>query len=371
MKNRICLVLLILTTHLSVFCETLYPVKILFENEMSGSRNEWTDIKMYKNELLVVKSERKEPYFGSPDAVYLNSYNIEDNTIHNIGYLKGKLLQLDLMNEESIIIESHENTGAEYYVYSEDKHCFFMIGKPEPGKKNMNIVPDVVSKGNCYTLNWTDIGDYFVKIETLFPEEDKPIIVIDKQGNIVNSLLFTLTGDDNLDYEYIKATSNSDYLFLHARLTPSSKEIDNRLIGNNKRLVYIIYKLISDDQVSSACTEVVDITEIPSDAEMPAYKVTTRTVDASSLIVPLKPDAKNLKASDNLRLRKTELTSSEIITTMLKGTPVKIIAIGRQETIDGITGNWVQVEVLPGGKDRNGNPIPTGTTGWCFGGYLE
>ncbi len=83
------------------------------------------------------------------------------------------------------------------------------------------------------------------------------------------------------------------------------------------------------------------------------------------------PTAKILKAADNLRLRKTELTSSEVITTMLKGTPVKIVATGRQETIDGITGNWVQVEVQSGGKDRNGSPIPAGTTGWCFGGYLE
>jgi len=81
--------------------------------------------------------------------------------------------------------------------------------------------------------------------------------------------------------------------------------------------------------------------------------------------------AKILKAADNLRLRKTELTSSEVVTTMLKGTPVKVIATGRQDIIDGITANWVQVEIQPGGKDRNGNAIPAGTTGWCFGGYLE
>ncbi len=95
------------------------------------------------------------------------------------------------------------------------------------------------------------------------------------------------------------------------------------------------------------------------------------TIDQSSTPASTTPTAKILKAADNLRLRKTELTSSEVITTMLKGTPVKIVATGRQETIDGITGNWVQVEVQSGGKDRNGSPIPAGTTGWCFGGYLE
>ncbi len=95
------------------------------------------------------------------------------------------------------------------------------------------------------------------------------------------------------------------------------------------------------------------------------------TIDQSPATTAAVPTAKILKAADNLRLRKTELTSSEVITTMLKGTPVKIVATGRKETIDGITGNWVQVEVQSGGKDRNGSPIPAGTTGWCFGGYLE
>ncbi len=94
-------------------------------------------------------------------------------------------------------------------------------------------------------------------------------------------------------------------------------------------------------------------------------------IDQSPAATAAVSAAKILKAADNLRLRKTELTSSEVITTMLKGTPVKIVATGRKETIDGITGNWVQVEVQSGGKDRNGTPIPAGTTGWCFGGYLE
>ncbi len=99
--------------------------------------------------------------------------------------------------------------------------------------------------------------------------------------------------------------------------------------------------------------------------------ITIDQASASTLAPTTPAAAKILKAADNLRLRKTELTSSEVITTMQKGTPVKIVATGRKETIDGITGNWVQVEVQSGGKDRNGSPIPAGTTGWCFGGYLE
>ena len=80
---------------------------------------------------------------------------------------------------------------------------------------------------------------------------------------------------------------------------------------------------------------------------------------------------KILKASDNLRLRKEEATSSAIITTMQKGTKVKILKLGKAETIDGISSNWVQVEVLSGVKDKDGKALKAGIIGWCYGGYLE
>jgi len=80
---------------------------------------------------------------------------------------------------------------------------------------------------------------------------------------------------------------------------------------------------------------------------------------------------KEMSCKDNLRLRSREETSSNIMTTMQKGTKVKILKLGKYETIDGISSNWVQVEVLKGGCDKDGNSINTGTVGWCYGGYLE
>ena len=80
---------------------------------------------------------------------------------------------------------------------------------------------------------------------------------------------------------------------------------------------------------------------------------------------------KKMICNDNLRLRAEEATSSSIITTMAKGTNVKILKLGKAEVIDGINSNWVQVEILKGGLDKDGNPIKTGTVGWCYGGYLE
>ncbi len=80
---------------------------------------------------------------------------------------------------------------------------------------------------------------------------------------------------------------------------------------------------------------------------------------------------KEMTCSDNLRLRSEEATSSRVITTMQKGTKVKILKLGKAETIDGISSNWVQVEVLSGAKDKDGNALKAGTIGWCYGGYLE
>ncbi len=80
---------------------------------------------------------------------------------------------------------------------------------------------------------------------------------------------------------------------------------------------------------------------------------------------------KEMTCSDNLRLRSEEATTSRVITTMQKGTKVKILKLGKAETIDGITSNWVQVEVLSGSKDKDGKALKAGTIGWCYGGYLE
>ena len=59
------------------------------------------------------------------------------------------------------------------------------------------------------------------------------------------------------------------------------------------------------------------------------------------------------RVSENLRLRETENTSSAVITTMRAGARVKVLAAGKEETVDGITASWVQVEVQKEARDKN------------------
>ena len=74
--------------------------------------------------------------------------------------------------------------------------------------------------------------------------------------------------------------------------------------------------------------------------------------------------------TENLRLRKTQDTSSETILVMAKRCHLTVFEVGKKDTIDGITSNWVKVEVEKG-TQKDGKKIPDRTQGWCFGGYLS
>lgn len=80
---------------------------------------------------------------------------------------------------------------------------------------------------------------------------------------------------------------------------------------------------------------------------------------------------KIMKVSENLKLRSGEAISTQVLTVMSAGTKVKVLELGKEETIDGISSNWVKIEIQSGAKDKDGKSIKKGTVGWCYGGYLK
>ena len=80
---------------------------------------------------------------------------------------------------------------------------------------------------------------------------------------------------------------------------------------------------------------------------------------------------KYMEVTENLRLRTPKHDGRKVITVLNAGTKVKIIDINEEETIDGITSNWVKIEVQRNSTDKDGNEIKYGVVGWCFGGYLK
>ena len=113
-----------------------------------------------------------------------------------------------------------------------------------------------------------------------------------------------------------------------------------------------------------------DMEEVSESTNAPTTKRAEPSEDAA-IPKPAPAVGKTATVTENLRLRTDDKTTAEVVTTLAAGTRVKVEAIGKEETIDGITSNWVQVSVLDGAKDKDGNAIEAGTVGWLFGGYLS
>ena len=102
---------------------------------------------------------------------------------------------------------------------------------------------------------------------------------------------------------------------------------------------------------------------------MPRFSSVKKESSPAAPAVNITPN-KTMTVSENLRLRSEEATTSDILTVLQAGTRVKILEVGKAETIDGISSNWVKVKVQSGAKNLVGDLV-MGETGWCFGGYLK
>lgn len=74
---------------------------------------------------------------------------------------------------------------------------------------------------------------------------------------------------------------------------------------------------------------------------------------------------------ENLCVYSDKKKTSPVLETLAAGTPVEILGVGGEETIDGIISNWVHVRLRPGIVDSNGIKIKWAMGGWCFGGVVS
>ena len=77
-------------------------------------------------------------------------------------------------------------------------------------------------------------------------------------------------------------------------------------------------------------------------------------------------DTMYVDSKEGLRVRNTSSLKSEKLCSLPHRLPVKVVAIGREEKIDGITAPWVEI-LLPRYEWKNSEP----EYGWVFGGYLK
>lgn len=76
------------------------------------------------------------------------------------------------------------------------------------------------------------------------------------------------------------------------------------------------------------------------------------------------------KVVENLRLRRTSSKDSETLYIMKSDSVVEVLDYAKWEIIDNKKAHWVKVKVISGYDSRTNLPIPEGTEGWCFAGYL-
>ena len=167
--------------------------------------------------------------------------------------------------------------------------------------------------------------------------------------NKVNTFYFRFDGD--YLYIYLNGETDKDLFATFVNMNDKTFSEFKNLIANNKcDLSNITWPRHAD----GTC-DYEDVSSI-------------KTVSTPSTNVEKN---KTMTVSENLKLRSGEATSTQVLTVMQAGTKVKILELGKPETIDGINSNWVKVEVLSGAKDRDGRAIRAGTVGWCYGGYLK
>ncbi len=77
-------------------------------------------------------------------------------------------------------------------------------------------------------------------------------------------------------------------------------------------------------------------------------------------------DTMYVDSAEGLRVRDKPSLKSNRICGLTHRAPVKIIAVGREDTIDGITAPWVEI-LIPRYEWKGEEP----EFGWVFGGYLE
>ena len=154
------------------------------------------------------------------------------------------------------------------------------------------------------------------------------------------------------DGDYLTVWANEDtFKQVYFRCTAETLEQLNLLIATNK---FDLSKVTWPRHADGSCD----------------YEDTTSVKTASTAITSMYPN-KIMTVKENLRLRSGEGTSSQVVTVLPTGSRVKVLEVGKTETIDGISSNWVLVESQSHTKDRDGKIIYAGTQGWCFGGYLE
>ncbi len=218
------------------------------------------------------------------------------------------------------------------------QHNYYLVKNVK--KKNNNIELDLLHYSD------DDVTDYYGKTEDVFSA------VYNKFRRDSNIKLLIHTDGDYFD---LWINTNENHIGRYISASDSLCEQIVNLVRNEK---CDLSKVTWPRHADGSCDY--------DGSKKTVVSQTTNTTPTTNVSIN-----KTMTVNENLKLRSGEATTTQVLTVMSAGTKVKILELGKAETIDGISSNWVKVELQAGAKDRDGKPIKAGTVGWCYGGYLK
>ena len=239
-------------------------------------------------------------------------------------------------------------TDNSFYIYSGDRNWrdFLFVSEKE---ENGHFFIEVYTRGrnNPY---YYDEGNFIAR----FTESEKKGFYIEMDGGYLK--LF----EDGLDVKPLMIFARTDdYWGITEKLRAIAR-------GEKADLSDVTWPRHAD----GSC-DYEDENGITTASETQGMESENASAKEAAIPKPAPDMGKTAVVTENLRIRSDYNTTAEVVATLAAGTRVKILAPGREDTIDGIASNWLQVRVLDGAKDKDGNTIEAGTKGWLFGGYLS
>ena len=204
-----------------------------------------------------------------------------------------------------------------------------------------------------------------------------------------------LLNPDEIDKYKAKIIIDGDYLYFYiedilintyCRIDGATLEQYNNLRLNNKCDLSKVTWPHHADGTSEYEEKIVIPRPVFTVVQEPEKEPSKQIVEANELEQAGNPKKRGISYLEKTVIVKknTVMTVSELtaltlepgenaphVTSVVQGTKVKILKVGKKATLHGRTSNWVYVNFPEGGKNHKGESIYDKTEGWLFGGFLE
>lgn len=291
----------------------------------------------------------------------MKTYKYDDLEDFTVYWIPKTYFDVVKLKDRNYILSVYPKlSGFGYYDIAYDKdirwfettfESYLAIGIDKYESQNLDF-----SQVSFRILEVTDISDDTIRIKGQISEYSRDSIEYSCLNwtfiNNSDSYVFYIKFDGDFIYVY---ENNMDNLFdIFCKMSSNDlKEFNKCMKTNNWNNINITWPRHAD----GSCDY---------DGSKKTVAAQSSKTTSSTNVAP----NKSMTVRENLKLRSGEATSTQVLTVMSAGTKVKILELGKAETIDGIKSNWVKVEIISG-SDRDGNKLKSGITGWCYGGYLK